>query len=437
MIRLLYNVLLTALIIITLPFALITLLVRPRYRIGLSQRLGMLPASILQLAQQAPPLWLHAPSVGELLATQPFLRALKIHFPDRPLLVSVQTTTAYQAARQRCPEADGVLYFPFDHPLVNLRVLRCIKPHMFFFTETEMWPNMLLSLARRHVPTFLVSGRFSVRAQQRYQMFAPLFQAVFRSIRVCCMQTHEDAQRLIGAGADARRVHVTGNFKADGPSPSDDTGKEILAQAGLDDRPLLIGASTHDSEEATLLQAARRLRHHIPSLLLLLAPRHPERFVVVGTLLQQGRYQYVKRSLVGDASSTLGTAETEVFLLDTLGELAGFYPSATLVFVGGSLIPGPGGHSVIEPALAGVPVCFGPHTRNFASIVTNLTNAHGGIEIFDAQSLYQAALPLFTDAQRQREAGARARQTIEQEQGAVERTMAVVRQHCSILTPHA
>ena len=227
---------------------------------------------------------------------------------------------------------------------------------------------MLSSLAHQHVPTFLVSGRFSVKARQRYSRLSFVFRPVFRSITACCVQTQEDAERLIATGADAQRVTVTGNFKVDGIRTSDDTGKKILAQAGLADRPLIIGASTHASEEETLLQALRLLQNHVADVLVLLAPRHPERFSHVDTLLQNGGYRYIKRS----ALPTPDSEDTEVFLLDTLGELASFYPAASLVFVGGSLIPGPGGHSVIEPALARVPICFGPHTRNFASIVASL-----------------------------------------------------------------
>ena len=426
-----YNVLLTILLVIAFPFVIIALMLRPRYRIGLGQRLGRLPSDFIRLTRNTTPFWLHAPSVGELLATRPFLSALKERFPDTPLLVSVQTATAYQTATERCPEADGVFYFPLDYPLVSRRVLKRIGPQVFFFTETEMWPNMLASLARQRIPTLLVSGRFSRRARRCYGLLSPVFRPVLQSITACCMQTQEDAQRLIAAGADARRVQVTGNFKVDGVNAGGDTGKEILAQAGCGDRPLLIGASTHDSEEAVLLQAVRELRSRLPHLLLLLAPRHPERFSHVEALLQQQGWRYIRRS----ACSAPAPPGTEVFLLDTLGELASFYAAASLVFVGGSLIRGPGGHSMIEPALAGVPVCFGPHTHNFSSIAAELEKAQGGIKLYDAQSLYDAALPLLTDTDLRRKTGARARKTIERQQGAVERTLSVVLQHCPTRVP--
>jgi 3-deoxy-D-manno-octulosonic-acid transferase len=422
----LYNLLLSVLALIALPFAILALLLRPRYRLGLSQRLGFLPPAVSALAQRASPLWLHAPSVGELLATRPFLQTLKQRFPDRPLLISVQTTTAYAAALKHCPEADGVIYFPLDHPLFVRRVLKQLKPAVFFFTETEMWPNMLSSLVRQSVPTILVSGRFSRRAQRRYGLLAPLFRPIFHSTTACCMQTAEDAERLVAAGASHQRVHVTGNFKVDGISAGNQAGTAILERAGLADRLLLIGASTHHPEEEILLRTYRKLSTTVPRLLLLLAPRHPERFGAVESLLKNGGYRYVKRSLLSDCSG----ATTEVLLLDTLGELAGFYASAALVFVGGSLISGPGGHSVIEPALAGVPVCFGPYTRNSVSIVTSLKKMGGGIEIRDEQGLYGAALPLLTDAHARIEAGQQARKTIQHEQGAVDRTLIVVLKYC-------
>ena len=426
-----YNVLLTALVVIAFPFAAMALILRPHYRIGLGQRLGRLPPDVIRLTRNTAPFWLHAPSVGELLATRPFLYALKERFPDTPLLVSVQTTTAYQTVAERCPEADGVFYFPLDYPLVSRHVLKRIGPQVFFFTETEMWPNMLASLARQRIPTLLVSGRFSRRAQRRYGLLSPVFRPILQGITACCMQTQEDAQRLIATGADAQRVQVTGNFKVDGVNAGGETGRAILVQTGLGDRPLLIGASTHDSEEAVLLQAARDLRGSLPHLLLLLAPRHPERFSLVEALLQRQGYRYIKRS----ACSAPAPPDTEVFLLDTLGELADFYAAASLVFVGGSLIRGPGGHSMIEPALVGVPVCFGPHTQNFSSIAAELQKDQGGIEIHDARSLCNTALPLLTDSHLQQQTGARARKTIEQQQGAVERTLTVVLQHCPTRAP--
>ena len=426
-----YNVLLTVLIVIAFPFAVVTLVLRPRYRIGLGQRLGRLPSDVIQLTRDTAPFWLHAPSVGELLATRPFLYTLKKRFPDTPLVVSVQTTTAYQTAVERCPEADGVFYFPLDYPLVSHRVLKRIGPQMFFFTETEMWPNMLASLARQRIPAFLVSGRFSRRAQRRYGLLSPVFRPILQGITACCMQTREDARRLIAAGADAQRVQVTGNFKVDGVNAGEETGRAILTQTGLGERPLLIGASTHDSEEAVLLQAVRELRDDLPHLLLLLAPRHPERFSSVEALLQRQGWRYIKRS----TCSVPAPSDTEVFFLDTLGELAGFYTAASLVFVGGSLVQGPGGHSMIEPALAGAPICFGPYTHNFSSIVTELKKVQGGIEIYDAPSLYDAALPLLTDANLRQKTGARARKTIEQQQGAVERTLNIVLQHCPACAP--
>ena len=422
----LYNLFLSLFALIALPFAAVALLLRPRYRVGLSQRLGFLPSSVSDLVQRASPLWLHAASVGELLATRPFLQTLKQRFLDRPLLISVQTATAYAAAIKHCPEADGIIYFPLDHPLFVRRVLKQLKPAVFFFTETEMWPNMLSSLVRRSVPTILVSGRFSRRAQLRYGLLSPLFRPIFHSTTACCMQTAEDAERLVAAGASRQRVHVTGNFKVDGVSAGNQAGTAILEQAGLADRPLLIGASTHHPEEEILLRTYRKLSTKVPRLLLLLAPRHPQRFGAVESLLKNGGYRYVKRSALSDFSGPT----TEVLLLDTLGELASFYASAAFVFVGGSLIPGPGGHNVIEPALAGVPVCFGPYTRNFVSIVASLKKMGGGIEIRDEQSLCAAAVFLLTDSQARLTAGRQARTTIRQEQSAVARTLIVVLKYC-------
>lgn len=414
----LYNSLLTAAAILALPAAAVALALRSRYRLGLVQRLGFVPAEVLQRVAGQSPLWLHAPSVGEMLATRPFLQRLKQVFPDRPLLLSCLTPTAYATTREKITEADAVIYFPLDHSLFVEKVLNHITPSVFFFTETEMWPNFLSAMARRNIPTILVSGRFSSRAQSRYRVLSPLFTPIFRNLTLCCMQTQADADRLINAGANPTRVVITGNFKVDGVSEGGAQGKTILAEAGLTGRPLLIGASTHAGEEEVLLQAYRRLQAQIPQVLLLLAPRHPQRFTEVETLLKTGGYRYRRRSQSSTAPDNI-----EVFLLDTLGELASFYSAASLVFVGGSLVKGPGGHSVIEPALAQVPVCFGPYTHNFTTVVEELRQAGGGFEVRDQESLTAVTLTLLTDARARVEAGRRALAVIRRGQGAVERTI--------------
>jgi 3-deoxy-D-manno-octulosonic-acid transferase len=425
-----YNLSLTVLAIPVLPFAALALLLRPRYRLGLAQRLGCVPQAVKQRLGDQQPLWVHAPSVGELLATPPFLRALKQAFPGKPLVVSVLTPTAYATAQSKIVEADAVLYFPLDHPLLVSRVLRQVRPVAFFFTETEMWPNWLSALARRAVPTFLVSGRFSRRARARYRLLRPFFRPVFQNLTLCCMQTRDDAERLIEAGTPRERVLVTGNFKMDVVNEGSAQGEAILQAAGLAGRLLLIGASTHAGEEEMLLRAYRHLQATVPNLLLLLAPRHPQRFDEVERLLKTSGYRYVKRSRIAEPAAV----DAEVLLLDTLGELASLYRTAALVFVGGSLIKGPGGHSLIEPALVQVPVCFGPHTRNFATVAEELTRAGGGFEVRDADDFSHQALPLLTNSHARQAAGRHAYEVVRQGQGAVARTLATVQEHVQAIS---
>jgi len=428
----LYNVLLTVLAIPALPIAGLALLVRSRYRLGLTQRLGFLPQDIRARVSGQRSLWVHAPSVGEILATRPFLRELKQQFPGIPLLLSSLTPTAYATAREKIPEADAVIYFPLDHPLIINRVLRHIRPMAFFFSETEMWPNFLLTLAHYRIPTFLVSGRFSSRALTRYRFLQPLFRPVFQSLTRCCMQTPEDRERLLAAGTSAEQLTVTGNFKLDVVLDDSRQGSILLQEAGLAGRPLLIGASTHPGEELFLLRVAQRLRADAPGLLLMLAPRHPQRFLEVEQLLQQQGCRYTKRSQLPSSLT-----DTDVLLLDTLGELASFFHAATVTFVGGSLIKGPGGHSVIEPALARTPVCFGPHTGNFSTIVEQLLRAGGGFIVRTENDAYHQILPLLTNVRKSKEFGQRAYDTIRQGQGAVQRTMAVILETLGSLSPHA
>ena len=189
-----YNLLLTTIALLTLPIVALALAMRPRYRLGLSQRLGILPADVVQCLDGQAPMWLHAPSVGEMLATRLFLRRLKQVYPDRPLLLSCLTPTAYTTAQEKITEADAVIYFPLDHPLFVRKVLTQITPSIFLFTETEMWPNFLTALARRKIPTILVSGRFSARAMERYRLLSALFTPVFQSVTLSCMQTQSAAE---------------------------------------------------------------------------------------------------------------------------------------------------------------------------------------------------------------------------------------------------
>ena len=236
------------------------------------------------------------------------------------------------------------------------------------------------------------------------------------------MQTSADAERLIAAGAHTDRVTVTGNFKMDGAHESSAQGITILREARLAGRPLLIGASTHPGEEAFLLRVFRRLRLEVPELLLLLAPRHPQRFAEVARLLANEHCRFVARSQPLPADS----ANAEVFLLDTLGELSSFYPAATATFVGGSLVKGPGGHSVVEPALARTPVFCGPYTHNFATVVEQLQQAGGGTVVTTEDQCYRRLVPFFLDPQKARAAGQQAYAVVKQGQGAVARTITVI-----------
>ena len=417
-----YNILLTVLLVCSCPFILIALLLRPDFRVGFTQRLGRLPAHIIRIANSKRPVWVHAPSVGEILATRPFLVELKRAFPDRPLLLSVQTSTGLEAAKTRCPNVDGVFYFPLDHAFVSLSVIRRIRPCLFLFTETELWPNILLGLARHSIPTVLVSGRFSQRTHRRLSLARFIFPRVLRRISLFCMQTREDADRIISAGATAETVHVTGNFKFDNMTKTDPHAAKLLTHECLSNRIIIIGASTHDPEEKMLIEAFSLLRKKAGNLVLLLAPRHPQRFRQVQDLIENSNYSYIRRS---DLNGPTPRA-ADIFFLDTLGELAGLYQGAALVFVGGTMKPHIGGHSVIEPGAAGVPVFFGPHTRNFRSIVSNLKQAEGGIQVTDAKSLAVAALPLLLDPALRLDMGRKARMTIERERGATKRTIVAI-----------
>ncbi len=419
---LVYNLLLTLVGLLALPFLGAALLWKPRYRRGLGQRLGLLPSSLRSQLCGFSPFWLHAPSVGEVLAIRPFLQALKDRYPGSKVLLSVLTPTGYETARSRVPEADAVVYFPLDHGVVVRRVLKILQPRAFFFTETEVWPNFLLEAARQGVPTFLVSGRVSARTLRRLRLLGPLFHRVLERVSLFCLQSETDAQRLRQAGVAQDKIAITGNFKVDQVQEGGERGKEVLREAGLASRLLFVAASTHRGEEEIVLRAYRRLRVQVPSALLLLAPRYPERFSEVEGLLKRAGEVYLKRSRMEHQPKK---EEASVFLLDTLGELSSFYSAATLAFVGGSLV-NRGGHSVIEPALAGVPVLFGPYMQNLASLVEELKREGGGREVRDEEALYREALKIMSNARLARIMGGRALAVVQKHRGAAERTLGVI-----------
>lgn len=371
------------------------------------------------------PVWIHAVSVGEALAAEGLVRRLKEEFPDRKILLSTFSPTGNAIAREKLSGVDAIIFLPLDHPWIVSRVLRLFDPSLIIFLETEIWPNLLRAAHRRGIPTLLLSGRISKRAFRRYRLFHFFFSEVVRQFTAIGMQTEEDAQRIIQMGAYPPKVWITGNLKhaALGNGNAIQKGFEGwgLEIAEEQERRVLVAGSTHRGEEDILIEVFLSLKPRFPDLLMVLAPRHSDRFPEVERLLQRKGIRYVKKSQMNGRERGLA----DVIFLDTLGDLLSFYSMADIAFVGGSLVDA-GGHNLMEPARFRKPVLFGPHMTNFTDIAAEMKREGGGIEVKGREDLIREISGLLTDPARAKRIGELAYGLVEGDRGVVDRSMGLV-----------
>lgn len=396
-----------------------------KYLGSLGQRFGFLPISVN--IDREPSIWIHAVSVGEVLTTRALVDDLRARHPGLRVFLSTTTLTGQQVARTRLSEADGIFYFPFDLPWVVNRLLDILQPRLFVMMETEIWPNLLRACRRRGVRTVLVNGRISSRSYPRYRLLRPFFRRVLGDIDRCCMQSDESARRIVALGADPSRVVVTGSLKFDSldwpPPGSHAQGRDrVLRYFRVpDDRLVLVAASTLRGEDRAVLAAFHRLRADRAGALLILAPRHPERFAEVEALARGEGFRVVRRTdLRVDAEP-----RADVVVLDTIGELARLFQVATLVFVGGSLVDA-GGHNILEPAVFGKPIVFGPHMENFSEIAETFLAHAAAVQVTSADELGRVLADLAADPVRRASLGAAARALVEANRGAGARTLSAI-----------
>ena len=398
--------------------------VRHRKYVGtMRERWGHLPAGIDPGGR--PSIWIHAVSVGEVQAARTLIPGLRERYPGHPLWLSTTTQTG-RAVAAGIESADGLFYFPLDLPPAVDRVLDRVRPVLFVAVDTELWPNLLRRCARRGVRTVLVNGRISDRSYPRYRLVRRWFRRVLADVDRCCAQSEESARRLVDLGAPAERVVMTGNLKFDvppAPRPDSTSGDEGVPRVpGVEpDRPVLVAASTHSGEEGPVLDAFRRLRARRPDLVLVLAPRHPERGAEAAALAARRGLATVRRSQRGEG----GAGPVDVVVLDTVGELAALFRVATVVFLGGSLVPA-GGHNVIEPAAWGKAVVFGPHMQNFAEIASLFLANGAARQVGGVRELEPVLADLLADPGQRAALGAAARSLVEANRGAAARSLAEI-----------
>ena len=402
-----------------------------KYLGTLGERWGRLPAAINP--QRMPSIWIHAVSVGEVLATGALVPALRDRYPDHPLWLSTTTQTG-RAAATGLDGVDGLFYFPFDLSPVVARVLDRVRPELFVMVDTELWPTLLRHCTLRGVKTMLVNGRISDRSYPRYRLIRPFFRHVLAGVDRCCAQSEESGRRLIDLGAPPTRVTVTGNLKFD-TLPLPDSRPPWVRNGVLrafriaDGRTVVMAASTHAGEETPALEAFARIRRGDPTALLVVAPRHPERCGEVTTLAEGFGLETVRRSEL----PVDGAPRAAVVVLDTVGELATLFQIATVVFLGGSLVPA-GGHNVLEPATLGKPVVFGPHMENFAEIAELFLTNRAACQIPSADALEPALSTLLGDPVQRAALGAAARALVVANRGATDRTLTAM---AALLPPPA
>jgi 3-deoxy-D-manno-octulosonic-acid transferase len=423
---LLYSALAGVALLLSSPVWLFRLLRYSKYRAGLAERLGRVPQR-LRASQRRPTIWVHAVSVGEVLAVSGLISELQQRVPQYRIAVSTTTATGQKLARDRFGAAN-VFYFPLDFAFAVRPYLRALRPELMVIAETEFWPNLLRLGRQSGARIAVVNARISDRSFPRYRRFRALMAPSLRNINLFLAQGEEDRRRLIEIGASAERVQVSGNLKFDlqpaSEAPLVAELKSAIANAG----PVFVCGSTVEGEEPILLRAFAVVRERYPNALIILAPRHPERFAQVAELIAASGIKFWRRSQ-WNASDPLGPG---IFLLDTIGELASTYQLADIAFVGGSLVP-KGGHNILEAAQHGSAIVVGPHTENFRDMVRLFRRA-GAVVVVTADELAQTFLSLFADETRCRGLGARAREILRDNSGATARTVSALE---SLLGKHA
>jgi 3-deoxy-D-manno-octulosonic-acid transferase len=412
----LYSVALAVGMLASLPYWLFQMARHGKYRQGLAERLGWLPSRLRLPGKQERVIWVHAVSVGEVVTVAGLLEELQRRCPQHRIFVSTTTDTGQALARKRFGE-ENVFYFPMDFAFAIRPYLQALRPQMVVIAETEFWPNFMRLTHASGARIAVVNARISDRSWPSYRRFRGLLRKVLVNVDLFLAQTQEDAERLQDIGASAERVRVAGNMKFDIPAPApppivESLRKSITASAA---GPVLVCGSTVDGEEPLLLKAFENLLVQHPRAVMILAPRHPERFPAVAALLERMSIRFRKRSVWHSEPLPGG-----VLLLDTIGELAALYALADIAFVGGSLVPR-GGHNIIEPAQYGVATMVGNHTENFRDIVS-LFQSRDAVRIVGPAELPLVLLELLANDMERRALGRRAAETIRSQIGATART---------------
>ncbi len=366
-------------------------------------------------------IWVHAVSVGEVNAAVPLIAALMRRYEGRSFVITTVTPTGSARVRKLLGDRVFHVYLPYDLTAAVKRFLNRVDPVMAVVMETEIWPNLFLTCAERGIPVIVANARLSERSLNGYGPVRPLARAAIRSARAVAAQSRQDADRLLQLGADPARLSIAGNVKFDMPVPKGlDQAAAMLRDYWGRNRPVWIAASTHEGEETAIVEAHMRVLKRYPDALLLLAPRHPERFRPVVQLCRQYGFRTMVRS-----EDTVALLDTQCFVIDTLGELLTFYAGCDVAFVAGSFDP-IGGHNVLEPAALSRPVLVGPHTFNFEEITESMLASGAALRVANPSALGDTVVRLFGDAAARERMGRSGLEVVQSERGAVDRVIAII-----------
>ncbi|HAZ09722.1 MAG TPA: hypothetical protein DCY56_01260 [Candidatus Omnitrophica bacterium] len=429
--RILYNLVFFLLGIFYLPYFVVT----RRYRYGMKDRFGLLPEKIKSVCSKTKIIWVHAVSVGEVKAAGILAPLLRRAFPSHTLLFSTVTHTGNKVAKTIASGNEGVFFLPFDISFIVDRVVKTVRPEIFISMETELWPNLILSLYKAGSKLILANGRISNRSYSRYKKGRFFISALLKKFSLILMQSAQDAKRIIALGAQKEKVFITGNLKFDIPLLNFDTKRtELRKKLNLNENEILIIAgSTHKPEEEVIIDCFARLKKEHDNIRLLIAPRHIERAGEIERLLSKTGFKSIRISQIytNDESRITNderratSDEQSVFLLDTIGELRSMYSASDMVFMGGSLIK-KGGQNPIEPASFGKPIIFGRYTFNFHDVTKIFLENGSGIEVDDKEGLYSAIRFLLNNPEDRKRLGINAKDTINKNSGSSQRTIDLI-----------
>lgn len=390
------------------------------------ERLGYYPEERIRSIAGKKIIWLHSVSVGEVIASIPLVMELKKRHPDYSLVMSTVTDTGRETAINKLPFLDAVIFFPFDFTFFVNTAIDTIRPNIFIMLETEIWPNFLRALKRKNIPAILINGRISDRSYKRYLSVRFFINNVIKNISAFGMQSNQDAERIINMGADKENVERTGNLKFEHEiiDVSSDNVKRLKGSLNInEDKDIIIAGSTHRGEDEEIIKAYQAISKATQKLpLLIIAPRHLDRLPEIEDILKRYNFSFIRKTMIkkGDALSRY-----TVILLDTIGELSALYSIASVVFVGGSLVP-VGGHNILEPALYKKPILFGQYMHNFKEIAEGFKNKKAAIEINNSDEMAREIINILNNPDIGKELGEKGFSVIIENRGALENSIELI-----------